>query len=891
VTPVTIDGAVGAGEWADAYKQDLPGTARTFIFIKHDSECLYILLDMTNDTTQNHIDISYLFFDIGNRTIWDTEWAEEQAFQIYWNEDLGHYTMDHLIGEHEVCCKFDSNLHPGLAGAGGFGTSPDGPTNHNIFEYEIPFYMLPPLTGAAGETVGLYVLTYDYESLVYTQWPPGATYPQTEADLATIGDLVLTANTFISHEVVWGGFTFYVYTLSNSTVSDFNFSQPAKQISFNVTGDSGTPGFCNVTIPKTLLRANETQSWTVLLDGNSISYTKAESETHTYLYFTYTHSTHHAQIIGAEVIQSLTPVFQRGMCYTPWTSNDLDLPSSDESLFRMSQLNVEYVALVVWGFQDNITSTRIYARYGAGWSTPTNSSVIHAINRIHELGMKVKLKVIVEMVEISPGNWRGLIPATPEWFESYGNFINFWAEFAEEHGADMFSVGSEFSSNDGDASSWRNIVSGVRARYSGPILYQATFDRYQSIEWWDVVDYAGIDAYFPLTGKDDPTLEELKAAWSAHANEIEAWQKTMSKPVIFSEIGYRSADGANKHPWLWGESPPLPVDLQEQVDCYEAAFQTFWNKSWFYGYYWWNWDPNPDAGGPDDNLFTPQNKPVEETIKHWYSMREPPGPKARFTYSPLVLNVNFTVTFNASSSLPGWNGTHVMPIVNYSWDFGDGNTTATSDPIITHKYTENDTYIVTLNVTDSQGLWNITSKNITILYAHDVAITGVTLSKTVVGQGYKCKINVTAENRGDFQETFTVTVYYQNATHTGTIGTPQTVTLNPRATTTLTFIWNTKLGVKRDRTIGYTIFANATVVPGETETGDNTYTDGTVKIVIPGNFNADEQVNVIDLGMLGVSWLTKVGDPLYRPNVDVSCDGEINVIDLGTLGVHWLEPE
>jgi len=301
VKPVTIDGAVGTGEWADAYKQYLGGNASTFIFIKHDSDFLYILLDVTNDTTQDNVDIGYLSFDIGERLIWD---LEEQGFSIYYYAPWGNYTKMHTIENHKICChpEFNQTKHPGLAGEGGFGTSPDGPTNHTIFEFKIPFYMLPPLTGAAGESVGLYILVYDYITLKYTDWPPGATYPWQGKGLDTIGDLVLTGNTFISHEAVWKEFKFYVYTLSNSTVSDFNFSQPDKQISFNVTGDSGTPGFCNVTIPKALLRENETQSWDVHLDGSSISYIKAENDTHTFLYFTYTHSTHYVQIIGAEVI-------------------------------------------------------------------------------------------------------------------------------------------------------------------------------------------------------------------------------------------------------------------------------------------------------------------------------------------------------------------------------------------------------------------------------------------------------------------------------------------------------------------------------------------------------------------------------------------------------------
>ncbi len=96
--------------------------------------------------------------------------------------------------------------------------------------------------------------------------------------------------------VLWQGTTYPVEISSNSTISTFKFNHPQMQISFNATGPSGTVGFCNVTIPKALLGANETHPWQALLDGAPINYTKTENETHT---------THHVQIIGT----SVTPEF------------------------------------------------------------------------------------------------------------------------------------------------------------------------------------------------------------------------------------------------------------------------------------------------------------------------------------------------------------------------------------------------------------------------------------------------------------------------------------------------------------------------------------------------------------------------------------------------------
>jgi PKD repeat protein len=71
--------------------------------------------------------------------------------------------------------------------------------------------------------------------------------------------------------------------------------------------------------------------------------------------------------------------------------------------------------------------------------------------------------------------------------------------------------------------------------------------------------------------------------------------------------------------------------------------------------------------------------------------------------------VHELVTFNASSYTPE-GGT----IVSYTWNFGDGNVTTTSNPIIIHAYKTYDTFAVTLNITDSEGKWNTTSQQITV---------------------------------------------------------------------------------------------------------------------------------------------------------------------------------
>jgi PKD repeat protein len=71
--------------------------------------------------------------------------------------------------------------------------------------------------------------------------------------------------------------------------------------------------------------------------------------------------------------------------------------------------------------------------------------------------------------------------------------------------------------------------------------------------------------------------------------------------------------------------------------------------------------------------------------------------------------VEETITFNASSSYDP-DGT----ITKYEWNFGDGNITNTTDPLITHTYVSAGDYTVNLTVTDDEGEYSYTESSTTI---------------------------------------------------------------------------------------------------------------------------------------------------------------------------------
>ncbi len=125
--------------------------------------------------------------------------------------------------------------------------------------------------------------------------------------------------------------------------------------------------------------------------------------------------------------------------------------------------------------------------------------------------------------------------------------------------------------------------------------------------------------------------------------------------------------------------------------------------------------------------------------------------------------------------------------------------------------------------------------------SHDIAVTEITPSSTVVGQGFPISINVTVQNRGQFTETFNVTVY----ANTSEIQT-QNIALTNGSSTIVTFTWNTATFAYGH----YTIKAVADTVPGETFTADNTLVNGTVFVTIAGDIDGDGDVDYDDFIVL-----------------------------------------
>ena len=79
-------------------------------------------------------------------------------------------------------------------------------------------------------------------------------------------------------------------------------------------------------------------------------------------------------------------------------------------------------------------------------------------------------------------------------------------------------------------------------------------------------------------------------------------------------------DFTAKKPWLVDRHDEN-VNMEAQVNATKAIIEEFWAEEWFAGGYVWKWFiDHEQSGGSENNRFTPQNKPAEQTIRALYKM-------------------------------------------------------------------------------------------------------------------------------------------------------------------------------------------------------------------------------------------------------------------------------
>ena len=304
--------------------------------------------------------------------------------------------------------------------------------------------------------------------------------------------------------------------------------------------------------------------------------------------------------------------------------------------YQLQPLGINWVGLVACCYQESPGALEVQCNREDAPTTSDEELVARA-ELAHRLGLRVMLHPQLIAVNgdfpiVNHGSdeddWR-------HWFQSYTAFITHYARLAESVRADYFVIGNEMAGSTHRDADWRAVAAAVRQDYGGPITYAAHPWDVFSVSWWDAVDSIGLNPYFQLTGTNHPSMGQLNGAWQPIVAKLERLSAKWDRPVLITEIGYPSVDGAN----YWGGdhryfSANLRFDPQEQADLHEALLTAFEGQPWWLGVFWWAWGANP-ADGPY-SLGNPEGKPAEDVLRRHYGAlpRSTPTPISELSEDP-----------------------------------------------------------------------------------------------------------------------------------------------------------------------------------------------------------------------------------------------------------------
>jgi len=248
-------------------------------------------------------------------------------------------------------------------------------------------------------------------------------------------------------------------------------------------------------------------------------------------------------------------------------------------------------------------------------------------------------------------------------------------------------------------------------------------------------------------------------------------------------------------------------------------------------------------------------------------------PQASFVYSPSSPTINRDVDFDASSSTPeGYNDV----ITKYEWDFGDGTphvikTGNPANPTTSHSFTQAIQYIVTLNVTNNEGLWCTTSKPITIGlgYGPTANFTWVPLTPVI---NETATFDASNSMPGDYSTLVSYMWNFSDGTGVFNVSTPQTThsfTQPLNYTVTLTVLDSVNRTASTSATIQV---QNATIK--KYDVNKDGVIDGSDLAIVAWSFG---------------SWAAQPPPSRWNPIADVSGDGVIDGSDLAPVARHFGE--
>ncbi len=289
---------------------------------------------------------------------------------------------------------------------------------------------------------------------------------------------------------------------------------------------------------------------------------------------------------------------------------------AEATLTRLKELGVNTVVFLLEGRMKDLEDTEIRA--------PSDSE----LERIQEGLVSARrlgfATVLIPHLYLDDGQWRGHIAPSAAsdraaWWSSYSAFLLRSARLARSGSASVLSVGVELKALSKEPEAHRHmetLTAEVREVFPGHLTYSANWDEAESVAFWGLVDFAGVNGYYPL--EPDPVRGAEKVA-----RRLSALAAYAGREVLVLEVGYRAGPASHLRPWEWPEEVTEDVDENAQAEAWAAVLAAWLDAPGVRGLGVWviPTDPDDPASEPK-NGFNPLNRPAERVIER--AFRGPP---------------------------------------------------------------------------------------------------------------------------------------------------------------------------------------------------------------------------------------------------------------------------
>lgn len=298
-----------------------------------------------------------------------------------------------------------------------------------------------------------------------------------------------------------------------------------------------------------------------------------------------------------------------------------DLPRYLRSVDAIAAMGANALIIVTPWYQERVDSVEI--GHDAE-RCPTDEQLRAILHRARAHGLRTALMPIVLLKETDDEKeWRGVIRPRDwdAWWASYEGFIGHFLSLAREAKVDLFFIGSELNSTEGDITRWQAITKMAREQFDGQLSYSANWDRYEQVTFWRMLDVMAVSSYFELESANEPgDVESLMEVWRGARDGLLSASARYDRPVLLSEVGYPSLSTGAAYPWNYTSSSGGRFDPDTQARAWQA-FINAWdgvmasNDARFAGFFGYRWDPYY-AGQRNDRGYGVRGKPAHELLRN-----------------------------------------------------------------------------------------------------------------------------------------------------------------------------------------------------------------------------------------------------------------------------------